>query len=517
MAKPYNARTRFWSVLLLVALFGACLSWGPEARPVSALAALVSLQPSSQTVAPGAVFDVQVLIQGVTNLSTVDLRINFDPAVLTVVDQDAGQAGVQILPGNIFPSDNPLFNQTDNTNGIINYSILGLVSGAFTGDGVIATVRFQALAAGTSDLLFDYLVLTDPSTAEIPVTGQGGQVTVSGGATETPTPTETLTPTLTATATETLTPTLTATATETVTPTLTATLTATETPTATLTLTATPTITTTATTTATATPTVTGTVPITGTATPTNTPTFVSLPLILKDHVVPPPTATPTLTPTPVPTPTDTLTPTVGPSPTPTFTPTATLTPSLTPTATETPLYTATPTVTPSPTVTPCENMVANGGAENDDAWHFPPTAHTGGYSTTHALYGLRSLRSGIEEYYDIGTESYSSAQQYVYVPLYSQQMRFSFWYYSKATGAPAEADWHYIIIIDQYGTRYFLKRIYWPETTEQVWRRVEFTEEVLWRFRGQFITLVFGTYNNGWGGAAAMWVDEVHFDVCYY
>ncbi len=503
MTKSHHALARFWSVVLLFALFVASLSWGPAARSVSAVTPEVSFQPPSQTVVPGTMFDVQVVIQGVTNLSTVDLRINFDPAVLAVVDQDPVQPGVQILPGTVFPSDNPLFNQTDNTNGIINYSILGLASGPFSGDGVIATVRFQALAAGTSDLLFDYLVLTDPSTAEIPATGQAGQVTVSGGATETPTPTETLTPTLTATATETLTPTLT--------------VTATETPTATLPVTATPTVTVTATSTATATPTVTGTVPITVTATPTNTPVFVSLPLILKDHVVLPPTATPTLSPTPAPTPTDTLTPTVGPSPTPSATPTETLTPSITPTPTETPLHTATPTVTPSPTVTPCENMVANGGAENDDAWFFPPTVHTGGYSTTHAFQGLRSLRSGIEGYYDIGTESYSSAQQYVYVPLYSQQIRFSFWYYSKATGAPSEADWHYIIIIDQYGTRYFLKRIYWPETTAQVWTRVEFTEEVLWRFRGQFITLVFGTYNNGWGGAAAMWVDEVRFEVCYY
>jgi competence ComEA-like helix-hairpin-helix protein len=141
-----------------------------------------------------------------------------------------------------------------------------------------------------------------------------------------PTPTATLTHTLTPTATATHTPTPTATATHTPTPTIT--LTHTPTPTVTATHTPTPTVT--------ATHTPTPTVTATHTPTPTTTPT-----------------STPTPPPTPTHTPTSTSTPTHAPTPTPTPIPTSTPTPTHTPTPTPTPIPTSTPTPTHTPTSTP--------------------------------------------------------------------------------------------------------------------------------------------------------------------
>ena len=34
-------------------------------------------------------------------------------------------------------------------------------------------------------------------------------------------------------------------------------------------------------------------------------------------------------------------------------------------------------------------------------------------------------------------------------------------------------------------------------------------------QFKGQRVTLHFETYNNGWGGTAAMYVDDVSFMAC--
>ena len=146
-------------------------------------------------------------------------------------------------------------------------------------------------------------------------------VTATVTSTPTVTPTNTKTPTQTPTNTETPTPTQTPTNTET--PTVTPTNTETTTPTQTPTNTETPTPTNTETTTPTITP--------TNTETPTNTPTQT-------------PTNTETPTPTVTPTNTETITPTV--------TTTNTETPTQTPTNTETPTNTPTPTTTPAVPVT---------------------------------------------------------------------------------------------------------------------------------------------------------------------
>jgi hypothetical protein len=161
-------------------------------------------------------------------------------------------------------------------------------------------------------------------------------VAVTGGSTQTPTPTQTNTPTETPTNTPTATATntATATATPTFTPTATATLTPTSTPTSTPTFTPTATATFTPTVTPTSTPTA------TATFTPTATATFT-------------PTVTPTFTSTATSTPTAMTTPTSTATFTPTATSTPTFTPTLTPTATPTDTPTATATTTFTPTATP--------------------------------------------------------------------------------------------------------------------------------------------------------------------
>ncbi len=170
------------------------------------------------------------------------------------------------------------------------------------------------------DLIDTYVLLGDPAMAvelDFPVEP-----------TDTPTATDTVTPTPTSTRTPT--------ATDTPTPTSTRTPTATDTPT--------PTSTRTPTATDTPTPTATDTVTPTPTCTPMPTATDTSTPTSTRT-----PTPTDTVTPTPTRTPTPTDTPTL----TPTRTPTSTLTSTHTPSATSTPIHTPTPTGTRTLTSTP--------------------------------------------------------------------------------------------------------------------------------------------------------------------
>lgn len=185
----------------------------------------------------------------------------------------------------------------------------------------------HTFAIAQSDLLDMQIVLSASTSTQ---TGHYGMViamnTATPAATNTPTPTSTVTrtPTITntPTSTSTITQTSTITNTPTNTPTITLTPTITNTPTSTFTITNTPTVTNTSTATFTPVP-------------PTNTPTS---------------TNTPTVTSTITNTPTITQTPTITNTPTNTFTVTSTVT--QTPTITNTPTNTFTRTVTSTPTMT---------------------------------------------------------------------------------------------------------------------------------------------------------------------
>ena len=199
-----------------------------------------------------------------------------------------------------------------------------------------------------------------------------------------PTPTPTITPTITPTPsiTPTITPTPSITPTITPTPSITPTITPTHTvtPTRTVTPTITPTNTPTITFTPTITPTITPTATITPTVTrtPTNTPTVTVTP-----SVTPTETVTPTITPTVTKTPTNTPTMTVTPTITPTITPTETVTPSVTPTISITP--TITPTVTITPTITPTISITPT---------RTPTTTVTP--TTTPNVFAFSSLQTGL-------------------------------------------------------------------------------------------------------------------------
>lgn len=506
-------RAQSYGLRIVRVLLVAVLCLAGLATPALALEPGLSFNPSTPTAPVHTQFDMQVLITGVSDLATVDMRIDYDPAVLQVIDADLGTPGsVEIQPGTIFPADAPMLNQVDNVAGRINYSIFGTTSGPFTGDGIIATITFSATLIGTTPVTFTDVVLMDSTFTELPRSLMDGLVTVSADVTETPTatPTETATntptPTFTATATTaaaTSTATLTATAIPTV-PSLTPTYTATPTgtlPTATSTVTPTNTYTPTPSPTG-PTPTPSQTVTPSRTPTITNTPTPVhlGLPMVYKNVFVPTPTPTVTQTFTPTNTPTRTLTPT----------------PTATRTVTATPTGTLVVTLTPTPTVRPtnCYEAIVNGGAETTGGWDFPATAYTGGYSTAQKHSGARAVRTGIESGAPI--YSYSSAYQRVDIPLNATDLRLSFWYYNTSTASTStDRDKSYVLIIDQYGYYHYLADVNYPNTNDRVWRQLILNYADLAPYRGQRIQVHFETYNNWWGGVHTMYVDDVSLVIC--
>jgi Cohesin domain len=187
----------------------------PNASPVSAADPFVSIDPSSANAALDGTVDVDILINGATSLYSASAHVAFDPAHLEVVDSDPGRAGAQIIPGRFpGPSQGPsdvTVNSADNTAGTVEYDVTLLPDApAVAGSGVMATIRFHALAAGASAVTVESATLWDSQGAGI-TTGDpvSGEVVVEDAATDTPAPIDTPAATATGQATATRTPTAT--------------------------------------------------------------------------------------------------------------------------------------------------------------------------------------------------------------------------------------------------------------------------------------------------------------------
>lgn len=136
---------------------------------------LVTLKPTTSTVAPGDAVLADVSADGITNLYAFQFDVNFVPGVLAAQSVDQGTflavAGTAIfVPGRI-----------DNGTGAIQMTIgtlVGRVPGV-SGDGLLATIAFRALNAGTSPLTISNVILLDSQLQQIIPGTAGASVSVA--------------------------------------------------------------------------------------------------------------------------------------------------------------------------------------------------------------------------------------------------------------------------------------------------------------------------------------------------
>jgi len=190
----------------------------------------------------------------------------------------------------------------------------------------------------------------------------------------------------------------------------------------------------------------------------------------------------------------------------------------------------ATPTPTPTPTTTPppgtCTEKFSNLSFENDNAWGIPITAFTAGYTTNQAKTGSRSMRTGIE-YVSHNRYSYSDAYQSASIPLASTSATLEMHIYPMSTelitlaladrptatllsSQALSGDVQYVLVLDWYGN--WIDTLLWQRKNTQVWELHSFD---LSRYAGDYVRVQFGTYNDGWGGVTAMYVDDASLQLC--
>ena len=116
----------------------------------------LALSPTSKVVKVGDTFSADILLNtGSKPVDGVDVyALHYDPTILKVIDDSSSKSGVQIMPGTIMAVNS--YNQVDAKTGTIKFSQIAGGGKTYQGSGVLATIHFKALAAGTAFLKFDF-------------------------------------------------------------------------------------------------------------------------------------------------------------------------------------------------------------------------------------------------------------------------------------------------------------------------------------------------------------------------
>ena len=154
-----------------------------------------------------------------------------------------------------------------------------------------------------------------------------------------------------------------------------------------------------------------------------------------------------------------------------------------------------------------CPNLIVDGGFETGGAWVLGPAPVPPQYVTYTKHSGNQSLALGITS--GANVESFSSARQTVTIPSTATQTTLNFWFYAMAS-SPATTDYMEVVLLDSAGA--ILTKPWVSHNNSQLWNQLSFD---LSPWRGQTVQVYFNVYNDGVGGTAAMFLDDVVLTAC--
>jgi hypothetical protein len=156
-----------------------------------AQSAQVHFEPAQITVGEGSTSAVSIRVEDVQKLYGLDIRLEFDPTVVEVVDSDESTEGVQVRPGDLLKLDFLVRNSADNANGTVWFALAQMnPSEEVTGSGDAFVVTFRGLRKGaTSPLKITYVKMSNRMGESIPANAEDGGVSVVEAASAPATPT----------------------------------------------------------------------------------------------------------------------------------------------------------------------------------------------------------------------------------------------------------------------------------------------------------------------------------------
>lgn len=185
--------TRLVAVLSLCLLGSAFPTLGTLAQDPAPVQ--VRIAPSPIQVASGGEVEFAVEVVEVRELYGFDVILNFDPAVVQVVDADPLQEGVQVSLGTLLEPGFAVRNAADNEAGRLQFAMTQLnPSEAKSGTGSLIVVKLAAREVDASgELTLEKAQLAQRDGIEIPSELVSGQIVVGqapAGPTNTPLPTQ---------------------------------------------------------------------------------------------------------------------------------------------------------------------------------------------------------------------------------------------------------------------------------------------------------------------------------------
>ena len=197
MRMSFLSKAAFWLCISL--LFQASL----PAAPVSAQTnTSVSVQPVSSLMYSSCADVYRIMVNNVTNLYAFDVIINFDPAILQVLDMNSSVDGIQVRQGSFLENGYMILNKVDNTTGTVRFAATQVnPQTPKSGSGVLLEILFTGMAQGISPITIvnPQLAISDGTLAPVNIIDGSLQVNAySAGdvcpVTVTPTLTSTITP-----------------------------------------------------------------------------------------------------------------------------------------------------------------------------------------------------------------------------------------------------------------------------------------------------------------------------------
>lgn len=172
--------TRTWLVLAAITILLV-------ASPAFAQSgAVVRVNPTAVAEQANATFTVSINAENVTNLTAFEAHMQFNPAVLEVL---------QVTNGGFVAADFVAQNVFDNTAGTIDYAVAQMNRPPAQGNGTLMTITFRAKANGSSTLALrataaapSGLLLADQDGASIQAAWVNGNVVIGATATSTSVP-----------------------------------------------------------------------------------------------------------------------------------------------------------------------------------------------------------------------------------------------------------------------------------------------------------------------------------------
>jgi LysM repeat protein len=147
--------------------------------------------PSIVNLAVGETGLVQVWLDNVEGLHSIELHIGFEPRTVCIEDADPDAAGVQIGAGVLPMPAQVLQNEADNDAGRIVYQVAQAPASPASGSGMVASFTARALAEGGSPLRFSAVELFGPDGQSLPTPEQVDGLIVVGAGGAVPEPTAT--------------------------------------------------------------------------------------------------------------------------------------------------------------------------------------------------------------------------------------------------------------------------------------------------------------------------------------